>query len=120
MLTHHTCAPTRPSHSGLFSGTALNGVIFTGIYSDMTPNWYRDVARPLIISGDTGCEACRSVSARWFTAAQRDLVNFFLMRSVSFYNRPTVRDVRIFLFSSHGCRVLLQVADPVLRRQQSI
>ncbi len=32
------------------SGSFLEGVVFTGVYSDTTPRWYRDVGRPIVIS----------------------------------------------------------------------
>lgn len=38
-----------PSHRSV-SGSFLEGVVFTGVYSDTTPRWYRDVGRPIVIS----------------------------------------------------------------------
>lgn len=39
-----------PFLSTLFDGSAIQGIFFQGIYTDLTPNWYKVVGRSLIIS----------------------------------------------------------------------
>jgi hypothetical protein len=39
-----------PFLANLFNGTALAGIFFQGIYTDLTPNWYKVVGRSLLVS----------------------------------------------------------------------
>jgi hypothetical protein len=39
-----------PFLANLFNGSALQGIFFQGIYTDLTPNWYKAVGRSLLIS----------------------------------------------------------------------
>lgn len=39
-----------PLLANLLDGTALAGIFFQGIYTDLTPNWYKVVGRSLLIS----------------------------------------------------------------------
>lgn len=39
-----------PFLANLFDGTALAGIFFQGIYTDLTPNWYKVVGRSLLVS----------------------------------------------------------------------
>jgi hypothetical protein len=39
-----------PFLAGLFDSTGLAGIFFQGIYTDLTPNWYKVVGRSLLIS----------------------------------------------------------------------
>jgi hypothetical protein len=43
-----------PFLANLFDGTALAGIFFQGIYTDLTPNWYKVVGRSLLISQFVG------------------------------------------------------------------
>lgn len=39
-----------PFVAELFAGTALSGIFFQGIYTDLTPSWYKVVGRSLLVS----------------------------------------------------------------------
>lgn len=39
-----------PFLANLLNGTGLAGIFFQGIYTDLTPNWYKVVGRALLIS----------------------------------------------------------------------
>jgi hypothetical protein len=43
-----------PFLANLFDATGLAGIFFQGIYTDLTPNWYKVVGRSLLISQFVG------------------------------------------------------------------
>lgn len=43
-----------PFLANLLDGTGLAGIFFQGIYTDLTPNWYKVVGRSLLISQFVG------------------------------------------------------------------